>query len=644
MNKPRLIATLTSYPARIGTVHITINSLLQQNLKADLVVLYLGYDKFPNKEDDLPEDLVAQTNQGLSIHWVKDIGCFTTLVPALLEFPDDVIINVDDDIDYSPKLFESLYNSYLKDTASIHSTVAHRILFDKKNCITLYNRWGNWHGTKEPSYHNFIISTLGTLYPPRSLHTDVLNLDVAYKLTPSNDDIWFWTQALRKGTRIRVAEEPDLSENYIEGTQDVGLVKTNSMGINDDLLQNVLTYYPEIYDILNTEPLKIVPRIPNKVLYLLHIFPLVGFRNLTATLFDIFLFNFIFIPFIKIEKNNFSYNVLFKCNDTIFYLIKVSDLKNKKIYSAYRTDNNLPPVSAKSSTNPLISVVIPASNRSDTIARTINSVLKQTYRNFEILVIDDGSTDTIKEVLDSFNNVKIKYFYQENSGANRARNLGIERSSGAYISFLDSDDTWDETYLEKVLDKFRSDDEIGFVWTHSRFAYPDANKYEDRKTRHCNGFVYKKVLKQGYLTSCSFISAKKTTLQKIGGYDERFKACQDDDICFRLCKNTKTGEVNEVLGSLFINPKIERISNNNERMADAWFSLWEKYAEDVLKLCGKRELTKKYFSVYRKYRGTNNKQKMDIVYSKMKEQFGFGFLIYFNLYKFLYYCKGKSCG
>ncbi|GHV81244.1 hypothetical protein AGMMS49944_30350 [Spirochaetia bacterium] len=347
ITKPRIIATLTSYPARISTVHITIDSLLKQNLKADLVVLYLGYDKFPNKEKDLPGELVAQTNQGLSIHWVKDIGCFTTLVPALIEFPDDVIINVDDDIDYSPKLFESLYNSYLKDTASIHSTVAHRILFSKKNRVAPYIRWGNWHGTKDPSYHNFIISTLGTLYPPQSLHKDVLNLDLAYKLSPSNDDIWFWVQALRNGTRIRVAEEPDASENYIEGTQDVGLNTTNTRGINDKLLHNVLNYYPEIYDMLNTEPLKFAPR-TDRAIFLFHFFPLVGFRQFTITLYDIFLFNLIFFPFIKAELTVSSFNILFKHNDLIFYLFKLTNWKNKKIYSAFKTDNNLPLTNAES--------------------------------------------------------------------------------------------------------------------------------------------------------------------------------------------------------------------------------------------------------------------------------------------------------
>jgi hypothetical protein len=331
MNKPHFIATLTSYPARIKTVNITINSLLKQTLQADLIVLYLGYDKFPHKEKDLPDDLLIQTNQGLSIHWVKDIGCFTTLVPALIEFPDNVIINVDDDIDYSPQLFELLYNSYLKDTTSIHSMVARHILFYKKNFITPYNKWEGWHGsTKEPSYHNFIISTLGTLYPPRSLHKDVLDIDLAFKLSPSNDDLWFWAQALRNGTHIRVAENAISSANYIPGTQEEGLFQTNLKGINDNLIKNMLRFYPEIYDILNTEPLKIVQK-KDKVIYLFHKIPLAGFRSIAYNLYDIFLFNLILLPFIKVESTSSSFIILIKFHEKKLNLFKLSKARSKLI-------------------------------------------------------------------------------------------------------------------------------------------------------------------------------------------------------------------------------------------------------------------------------------------------------------------------
>ena len=105
-----------------------------------------------------------------------------------------------------------------------------------------------------------------------------------------------------------------------------------------------------------------------------------------------------------------------------------------------------------------ISVVIPTYNRSHTIMRAINSVLSQTYPAFEIIVVDDGSTDGTKELLQAHGfckkgtkELEKKYLIQENGGVSSARNLGIKNAKGDFIAFLDSDDAWSEKKLERQL-------------------------------------------------------------------------------------------------------------------------------------------------------------------------------------------------
>lgn len=99
----------------------------------------------------------------------------------------------------------------------------------------------------------------------------------------------------------------------------------------------------------------------------------------------------------------------------------------------------------------MVSVIIPTYNRSDRIEKSIKSVLAQTYNDFEIIVVDDGSTDNTKDVVTSIDDRRIRYIYQKNAGACVARNLGIETARGEYIAFQDSDDLWVKTKLEKQI-------------------------------------------------------------------------------------------------------------------------------------------------------------------------------------------------
>ena len=118
--KPQLIISVTSFSQRIRDVHFTLYSLLTQTLKPDAVVLWLGEEEFPDKENNLPQSVLALKRNGLTIKWCKDTGSYKKLIPSLKEYPDDIIVTADDDIYYRPNWLELLYNAYLKEPQYIH--------------------------------------------------------------------------------------------------------------------------------------------------------------------------------------------------------------------------------------------------------------------------------------------------------------------------------------------------------------------------------------------------------------------------------------------------------------------------------------------------------------------------------------------
>jgi len=131
----------------------------------------------------------------------------------------------------------------------------------------------------------------------------------------------------------------------------------------------------------------------------------------------------------------------------------------------------------------LVSVIIPAYNSEKYISDTIDSVLNQTYKNLEIIVVDDGSTDNtekvVKEKLSNFSN--FKFLKQCNLGSAEARNLGIRNSNGNYIAFLDADDLWLPQKIEKQIKFFLNNPDYGLVFTRRKIITPYGKIIEDKK-------------------------------------------------------------------------------------------------------------------------------------------------------------------
>lgn len=250
---PRLIVSITSFQQRMYNIHFALYSLLDQTLKPDEVVLWLGEKEFPGKEDDLPLSVLSLKNNGLTIKWCKDIGPYTKLIPALKEYPDDVIVTADDDIYYSSNWLECLYNAYLKEPQYIHCHRAHRITFDKNKNINKYSKWIFEVSGVEPSFCNFLTGVGGVLFPPKVLYKDVLDEELFLKLSPNADDIWFWAMAVLNNSKVNVIKNNMATLHYINIKRELGLngEKTLSQkniigGGNDKQLKNIFNHYPNL--------------------------------------------------------------------------------------------------------------------------------------------------------------------------------------------------------------------------------------------------------------------------------------------------------------------------------------------------------------------------------------------------------------
>lgn len=186
--------------------------------------------------------------------------------------------------------------------------------------------------------------------------------------------------------------------------------------------------------------------------------------------------------------------------------------------------------------NAEVSVIIPLYNTEKYIAETIQSVINQSFTNWELIIIDDGSTDSSPSKVKSFlNDTRIKYHRQSNSGVSAARNNGIKLSAAKYIAFLDADDTWEKTNLEEKLNVLR-ENTIDFVFSDMELI----NERSESINAPLQG-TDKDMLKHSLLwdrdvipTSCSNLVLKRECTVDGLKFDSNFSTAADQDFCFYL--------------------------------------------------------------------------------------------------------------
>jgi glycosyltransferase involved in cell wall biosynthesis len=178
----------------------------------------------------------------------------------------------------------------------------------------------------------------------------------------------------------------------------------------------------------------------------------------------------------------------------------------------------------KERTNPTtISVIIPVFNGQDYLLAAIQSVFQQEYDELEIIVIDDGSTDDTAELISSLNKPNpIKYFYQQNKGPASARNLGLEKASGEWIAFLNSDDLWPKSKIASCLESLKINKEAEMHWGMTQVFFES----EELKSKFIGSDFVEKPIFNTYI-GAAFI--RKSVFEKIGIFDTTLRYCEDLD-------------------------------------------------------------------------------------------------------------------
>lgn len=222
----------------------------------------------------------------------------------------------------------------------------------------------------------------------------------------------------------------------------------------------------------------------------------------------------------------------------------------------------------------MISVVVVTRNRLALLKKTIESIMKQTFKDFECIVVDDGSTDGTREYCEAS---PLKYFRicpEDSRGGNYARNIGVKLSTGQYIAFCDDDDYWMPTKLEKQM-SLMQEKKCGLVYCLRTFERHDGENVTYWNEPHSGkpqGNIAQDVFCH-HFTSTSTLLVKKTLLEQINGFDENLKMWQEYDLIIRLAQLTEIYYVSECLVVYYSGSGLKRLSNSDY----AKFPKTEKY-------------------------------------------------------------------
>ncbi len=222
-----------------------------------------------------------------------------------------------------------------------------------------------------------------------------------------------------------------------------------------------------------------------------------------------------------------------------------------------------------------VTVVIPAYNRADLICETVDSVLAQTYQDFEIVIVDDGSTDDTTAVLAPYLKHNVRVIYQDNQGEGSARNSGILAAKGEYIAFVDSDDLWMPTKLERQMAIFANRPQLAWVYTDA-YAFDSDSKQElyilGEKNPQYEGAIAHQLLLHNFIASPTPI-VRRSVFDEVGVFNHNPIAA-DWDMWLRIAAKYPIGRIAEVLAGYRVHSNA--ISQNSDPL------LAHKYRIDTI--------------------------------------------------------------
>lgn len=191
-----------------------------------------------------------------------------------------------------------------------------------------------------------------------------------------------------------------------------------------------------------------------------------------------------------------------------------------------------------------MSVIIPSFNRGHLLERAIQSVLKQTYKNFELIIVNDGSTDNTRELLSNYQHLKIIHI--ENQGVSQARNIGLKHAKGDWIAFLDSDDEWLANKLEKQIYFIKDHSDISLVHGDEIWIRNGVRVNPKLKHKKGGGDQFETSLKLCAI-SPSVALIKRELLDEFNGFNSHYPVCEDYDLWLKITQKYLIGYIDDFL-------------------------------------------------------------------------------------------------
>lgn len=197
---------------------------------------------------------------------------------------------------------------------------------------------------------------------------------------------------------------------------------------------------------------------------------------------------------------------------------------------------------------PKISVIIPAYNAMNYLPDTLDNLLKQTYNDFEIIIVNDGSSDSIKQWFSQLQHRRVKLIFQENQGAGIARNTGIINAKGEYLAFLDADDIWESTKLEKQVRILEENPKVGLVYSWVEYI-SETGQSTGRIVKHqAEGNVWETLIQRNLVECGSVAMVRRSCFDNIGIFDKNLSSFVEDwDMWLRIAERFAFKVIKQVL-------------------------------------------------------------------------------------------------
>ena len=231
---------------------------------------------------------------------------------------------------------------------------------------------------------------------------------------------------------------------------------------------------------------------------------------------------------------------------------------------------------------PKVSVIIPTHNRVSLLERAIQSILSQTFYDFELIIINDASTDSTQEMIKEIDHPRIHLInHSKNRGASAARNAGITASKGKYIAFLDDDDEWLPEKLAKQVQIFENlSDKTGLIYSGFHFISQRTGAILKTVSPQQKGDLYKTLLRRNLISTVTSL-IKKDCFRIAGTFDQSLPSCQDWDLWIRISKHFHLDFVPDPLAKVYLHG--EQISVNIQSRIQARDKLIQKYHSELIK-------------------------------------------------------------